>query len=319
MDLAALQARAASTTFMASDAVPILHGRTLYLDGDGLAYYCAGNDETTVAEARSRVSEKVEGMRRASGAGKVTILLTGSGGHKGHRYAVARVKPYQGQRANSRRPKNWQALREMLEQGLFGDEVKTFHDREADDAFGQYGHADPANTVHGTQDKDMRMVPGWHIDWKDNRMFYLPPDAYEATFNDKLYGLKWFWSQMLQGDTADFIPGLPKAYGKLCGEVGAAKILAGTSNNAEAANAVAHAYKSHYAERWLTEMLEQAVLLWMRRGPRADWFDCAAIGGPLYVFHELPEHHAAWKELSERIDYALELNALAISVQAEAV
>jgi len=317
MDLAALQARAASTTFMASDAVPILHGRTLYLDGDGLAYYCAGNDETSVAEARSRVTEKVDSMRRASGAGKVIILLTGSGGHKGHRYAVARVKPYQGQRANSRRPQNWQALRDLLERGTFGDSVLCFHDREADDAFGQHGHADPENTVHGTQDKDMRMVPGWHIDWKDNRMFYLPPDTFEATFNDKLFGPKWFWMQMLMGDTADFIPGLPRAYGKQCGEVGAAKILAGASNNAEAFNAVAHAYKSHYAERWFVEMLEQGVLLWMRRGKDADWFDVAAAGGPLH-YPEIPEHFAAWKEISDRVNYALELNALA-TVSTEAV
>lgn len=311
MDLSKLQALAAASEPMASDSVPILHGRTLYLDADGLAYYCAGNDETLVSEARSRMRSKIAEMLRASMAEKVVLLLTGSGGHKGHRYAVARVKPYQGQRSGARRPRNWKPLRDMLEAGDFGPTIIDY-DREADDRFGQFGWADPANTVIGTQDKDMRMVPGWHIDWKDNRMFYLGPDVYEATFNDKVFGRKWFWLQMLHGDPADFIPGLPKAYGKLCGPVAAENILRFAATNEQAASCVYDAYASHYKERALVEMAEQAILLWMRKGEDADWFEAVSQIGPLRPLSEAhPEYHyLAWKELSARVRQAQELNAL---------
>ena len=103
---AAAIAAAVSASPMTNNSVPV-ERRVLLVDGDGLAYYCAGNDETSIGEARARLIEKVKGAQRACGAEDVRILLTNSGSHKGHRYAIARVKPYQGQRVNSRRPKNW--------------------------------------------------------------------------------------------------------------------------------------------------------------------------------------------------------------------
>ena len=318
MDFAALAKRAALTEPMSVGAVPILHDRTLYLDGDGLAYYCAGNDDTELAEARQRLLTKVQGMQRASQAGRVVILLTGSGGHKGHRYAIARVKPYQAQRANSRRPKNWQGLRALLEAGVFG-EVIIDYDREADDRFGQFGHARSEHTVIGTQDKDMRMVPGYHLDWADNRMFYLAPGVYDAVFNDKQFGLKWFWLQMLQGDTADHIPGLPKyvsgGKAKLIGEKTAEEKLSSTTTSREAAEVVYLLYESYYGERWLVEMMEQAVLLWMRHTPLANWFDALTDGGPLHVFETEGEYASAYDEIAQRVKEASDLNALSAQSQ----
>lgn len=297
-----------------SASAPILHERTLYLDADGLAYYCAGNDTTLLGEARVRLKDKVEGMTRASQAGSCVLLLTGSGSHKGYRYAVARVKAYQAQRATSRRPKNWRGLRDLLEAGEFGTTLNDF-DREADDRFSQYGHALPEQTVIGTQDKDMRMVPGWHLDWIDNRMRWLPAKTYDLVMNDKQYGAKWFWLQMLHGDTADFIPGLPRAVvgGKLVqvGEVTAGKLLAGTESNDEAAELVHKLYWSYYKERALVEMLEQAVLLWMRSGPDAAWYDVALPGNPFHLFTTGPVWDIAYQEIKERVTTAQQYAALA--------
>jgi hypothetical protein len=293
---------------MSLGSVPVLLGRTIYLDGDGLAYYCAGNDDTLIGEARSRLADKVRGMQAACGAERAVILLTSSGSHKGHRYAVARAKVYQGQRANSRRPANWKPLRQMLEDGVFGNEVHSTATAEADDLFGYYGHSDPERTVIATQDKDMRMVPGWHIDWLDNRLKWVPPNTYDLVLGDKQYGMKWFWLQMLHGDTADYIPGLPWLHsdnGKVarCGEVTAGKLLADTTCNADAAAVVAAAYKGCYKHRWLVELLEQAVLLWMRRGPNSEWDDCVQLGGPLFgMFYEgTPESADAYSEVLDRI------------------
>lgn len=313
MDLSALAAKARAGSPMACSAsVPILPDLTLYIDGDGLAYYCAGNDETDISKARAFVRDKIEGTAAAVGAQSVKLLLTASGGHKGHRYAIARAKPYQGQRAGARRPKNWQALRQLLEAGAFGD-VQNDADREADDRFGQYGHTAPMKTAISTQDKDMRMVPGYHVDWKDNRVFYLGPNVYEASFNDKVYGLKWFWLQTLQGDTADNIPGLPLHNGKKIGEVGAANVLAGTTCNEEAFEVVLGAYRTYYNDRAMVELLEQACLLWMRRGESASWFDVGAIGGPMYRADgdRINDHlYEAWKEINQRVQTAIDYNAL---------
>jgi hypothetical protein len=314
MDLSALKAAAGSLLPMGGTSVPIIQGRILRIDGDGLAYNCAGNDETEPHGARSRVREKIAGFQQACGAEYTVIHLTGSGSHKGHRYAVAREKPYQGKRSSSRRPKNWQHLRDLLEAGEFG-EVTIDYDREADDRFAQYGWADPTNTVIATQDKDMNMVPGYHINWNDNQMFYLAPGTFEAVVWDKTFGMKWFWLQMLHGDSVDNIPGVPKAYGKLCGEVTAAKMLAQATHNGEAAFIVGAAYQSYYEDDWRHALLEQAALLWMRRGEDATWYDCLNTGGPLSVWSEEGRVYDNWADaysiIQERIQEATEINELA--------
>lgn len=308
--LARLQAKAGALAPMGlSSTAPILHGRTLYLDADGLAYYCAGRDDTLLAVARVRLAEKVRGMQHAAQASNTVLLLTGSGSHKGHRYAVARVKGYQAQRTNSQRPRNWQGLRDLLEAGQFGPMLCDY-DREADDRFGQFGAADPMGTVIGTQDKDMRMCWGWHLGWTDNRMRFLPQGTYDLVMNDLQYGHKWFWLQMLHGDSADFIPGLPwcKVNGKLvkCGPVLADRILAGTTSNVDAAAIVYKAYATYYGGRALVEMLEQAILLWMRTCPNADWWDVARRDNPFRSFTQAAgtEWSEAFKEIEERVETA---------------
>jgi hypothetical protein len=309
MNLSELQAKAAALSPMSLGSVPVLQGRTIYLDGDGLAYYCAGNDETLLGEARERTADKVRAMKEAAGAEKSAILLTSSGSHKGYRYAVARVKAYQGQRSNSRRPANWAGLRALLVDGFFGDHTHSTSTAEADDLFGYHGHRAPELAVIGTQDKDMRMVPGWHIDWVSNLLFYLAPGTFDATYNDKQFGMKWFWLQMLHGDTADAIPGLPwyaDSKGKLkrCGEETAKAMLQGVRNNDEALAVVHDAYRSYYAGRALAEMLEQAVLLWMRRDAESRWDDCLQPGGPLYpcrLWHDDDAFFKAYTEIADRI------------------
>lgn len=319
-DFAAAIAAAVSASPMTNNSVPI-ERRVLLVDGDGLAYYCAGNDETGIGEARARLIEKVKVAQRACGAESVRILLTNSGSHKGHRYAIARVKPYQGQRVNSRRPKNWRGLRELMESGNVPFTIEGTSVAEADDLFGYYAYQSPDDVVIYTQDKDMRMLPGRHLDWVSNRMHYVgwitnldgTLTVNSSVFNDKWYGPMWFWLQMLHGDTADYIPGLPKVelVGKLkpVGEVTAAKFLDGV-HSGELAATVAAYYATYYGERWLVEMLEQAALLWMRRVPD-KWDDCLAPGGPLAIFNDGSHGLAtAWYEINERVRNADTINAL---------
>ena len=297
--------------------------RILLVDGDGLAYYCAGNDDTDAGEARQRLVDKVKGAARLVGAERVIVLLTGEGSNKGHRYAVARVKPYQGQRSGSRRPKNWQALRDFLTGPTlpFGQDITL--DAEADDLFGWYTYNQPDNTVIYTQDKDMRMLPGRHLDWVNHAMHrveYTKTTCIErelmynivptdSTANGLQYGHKWFWLQMLHGDGADNIPGLPRyvvdGKAKPVGEVTAGKLL--DSEHLPHLR-VAELYRGYYGDRWLVEMLEQAVLLWMRRVPD-KWDDCLDPGGPLACFNDGEHEFAkAYFEIGGRIKQAQAIN-----------
>lgn len=221
-------------------------------------------------------------MRR-SGSENLKVLVTGMGSHKGHRYAIARVKPYQGQRVGSRRPKNWEYLRNWVE-GHPNVDLST--NAEADDLFHKYSvDLGWGNIVIHTQDKDMRMVPGIHLTWNTLELVTVPAGSYDVQAHGLQYGLKWFWLQMLHGDVADNIPGLPKyinAKGNpaLCGEKTAQNLLSIAYNNEEAKSLVRHHYQAYYGEGWDVQFLEQAVLLWMRRKP-GNVFDVLDEGGPI--------------------------------------
>jgi DNA polymerase-1 len=306
MDIASLGKRASALSPMGGVSGSIMPERVLYADGDGLAYYCAGSDETSPDRAVANLRDKLNAAKLVSQAGRVQILSTASGSDKGKRYAIARAKPYQGQRVNSRRPKNWELLRSYVtEPRLFP--VFTTGIAEADDLFAEFGFRDPHNTVILTQDKDMRMVPGWHLDWNTHTMFFLEPTTYKVRHNDKWYGWHWFWLQMLQGDTADNIPGLPKyrpsekAAFKLCGEKTAEKLLDDCTTNIQAAIAVLNLYKSYYGADAEVNMLEQACLLWMRPHP-ADYFSCLSQHGPLFPLR--PSFVEAAKVIEERVKEA---------------
>ena len=327
-------AAAAGASPMASGSVPVVRSRTLLVDGDGLAYYCAGNDDTTAGEARAMLVDKVRAAARIVGALRVVVLLTLSGSHKGHRYAIARVKPYQGQRANSRRPANWGALRDFMRSFDFPFDIDTTAVAEADDLFGWYTYNSPDDCVIYTQDKDMRMLPGMHLDWVSHRAYTVPYTKTtcierelmynivptDCIFNEKQYGHRWFWLQMLHGDTADNIPGLPKYVvdGKLkpVGEVTAGKLLADESLPHLR---VAELYRGYYGERWLAEMLEQACLLWMRRVPE-HWDDCMNPGGPMAYFNDGEQEFAkAYFEIEGRVRDADNINAATAEVNADSM
>lgn len=312
VNFAALAAAAAEAAPMVA-FTPTVPGRELRVDGDGLAYYCSGNDECEPGTARFNLAEKLRKAQLACGAERVVILLTASGSHKGYRYAVARVKPYQGQRSGGRRPKNWEFLRNLLAERAFDNatiSTRVTGHAEADDLFGQYGE----DIVIHTQDKDMRMLPGIHLDWVSNQMVTVPEGCWAITANDKVYGRKWFWLQMLHGDTADNVPGLLKylsAAGTLkpCGEVGAGHALGTASNDTEACNAVVSHYKACYGDRWPVEILEQGILLWMRRDDASHVFNVCHPGNPLAFLYEHKEYDWAIQEIKDRIKVVTDAEA----------
>ena len=270
-------------------------GRRLLVDGDALAYTCAGNNDCSPGQARVNLRERIRKALASSGADEVELLVTASGSHKGHRYAIARAKPYQGQRSSGRRPKNWLYLRQLLEQGQAGYPTTLTHDLEADDLFAhRSAELGQDNIVIHTQDKDMRMVPGYHLDWNDFTLHHHDARCFRSTAGGKTYGHAWFWEQMLHGDTADNIPGLPfyieGVYSSgpnrgqprlvLCGPKSTAvKGLEHITADDAAFEYVLNRYRTCYGSEAIAYMLEQACLLWMRRTPSV--LDCTLPGGPL--------------------------------------
>lgn len=263
--------------------VPVVPGRRVHIDADMLAYQCGGNEDTDVATSRRILKSKIDLFKDAAGAEGVLLHMTASGSTKGHRALIAYTKPYQGQR-KGHRPKNWQYLRDYMAEGLAGP-IKQWFDREADDGFGFISMNCPLD-VMATRDKDMRMLPGWHLNWDTYELIKVEPEQFALEAGGKLYGHKWFWTQMLWGDAADNIPGLPKHpdFPRGVGEVAARKLLAFADDDDSAAVAVAQAYEAHYGAEWAERFCEQASLLWIRRtnqAPINEWMAYLPMGPQL--------------------------------------
>ena len=280
LDDAVAKAADAQPVVPVSDIPEVVPGRVLIVDGDYLAYNMAGNDETEPGKARGNLLNRLHNMKVMGGCESITVHLTASGSTKADRYVIAATVPYQNKRSG-RRPKNWAYLREFME-GYTGDKfsVKVWGTREADDGMAYHAMilgVDKACIA--TRDKDLRMVPAHHLDWQTYQLIRLG-DEFEVTgVNGLLYGPKWFWTQCLQGDDADDIPGLPRYVppsGKpqKVGEVTAAKFLKVAKSNAEAFTTVAALYRTYYNERWPDQLAEQMALLWIRRDKFAELDDC---------------------------------------------
>lgn len=292
-------------------------GRTLLVDGDYLGYYAAGNDECSPGRARQNAIEKIDAFKALSGAEKVVVHLTAPESNKGWRYLLATVWAYQAQRSGSRKPKNWQSLREWFDT-YDGTQFKTkvWTDREADDGMAYHAQVlGPELAVVATADKDMRMFSGIHIDWKTYDLAFVGANCFEYIgANGKLYGHKWFWQQMLQGDTADNIPGLPeyrKPNGKMgpIGEKTAEKFLAGCKNNEDCLRVVYALYKTKYQHDAAQRLAEQATLLWMRTGRAAEVDDWLQIMDTTYRPELVDAAEIQRQRIGQELAYVAELSA----------
>ena len=130
------------------------------------------------------------------------------------------------------------------------------------------------------------MLPGLHLNWDTYELVEVKPDVFGVEHGGKMYGHRWFWTQMLWGDAADNIPGLPKHpdFPRGVGEVAAGKLLAFAHDDDSAAQAVAQAYKAHWGDEWADRYAEQASLLWIRRTQQApihEWSQFLPVGPQL--------------------------------------
>jgi DNA polymerase-1 len=278
--------------------LPTVKGRTVHIDADFLAYQVSYDDEKTVSEMQSNCDAAVEKMRLMSGSEHARLHLTPKGSDKGGRFDLALLKEYQANRKDKPKPKFLHHMREWMHKERGAILHMTC---EADDgmSIAQYGSirdGSPNLSVIATKDKDLCMVPGLQLNWDTGEMTDIETefgyimlhemDNKAKTKKIKGRGWKYFWAQMLMGDSADNIQGLPKVCDlafcptgkyKACGPVLAYDILSGVTNNKQAFQVVRDLFKEYGDKIGFLNYRDgtpvpfgkafqsEAQLIWMRR------------------------------------------------------
>lgn len=207
---------------------PQVKGRTVHIDADFLAYQCTAEkedalEEKTYDDMQHNATVAVETLRGLAAAEHVHLHLTPSTSNKGGRYDHAILKEYQGNRVDKPKPRYLGIMREWLAKRYSG----TLHQFcEADDGMSSSQYAaiaagERSLSIIASKDKDLRMVPGLHLDWDTGCITDTGEDDFGTvslverttpsgvTKQIKGFGQKFFWAQMLIGDPADNISGLP--------------------------------------------------------------------------------------------------------------
>ena len=291
MDFRKLGAAAATSQFTPK----IVKGRVCQADADVFAYDCADLD-TSEASNWEKLKKWIEQVRISSQAEFINLHLTM--GLKGGRHEMATVKAYQAGRSDrdpAKQARVWALRERMVGYTTHNTRGVAWYHQEADDGMAQYQIASireggVQKSIIFSADKDLWMVEGLHCNVKtyevtNVRSFGTAVYKDVGNVKPKLIGegVCWFWHQMIMGDKADDIPGLPMLSGRLaeiylplkkpnanrkalaCGEAKAVAILKGVRSHKVAYQRVAEAYADHYGATWQAMLFEQAFLLWMRR------------------------------------------------------
>lgn len=165
------------------------------VDGDIIVYsvaFAAKDDPVEYALKSTRSA--VEQIMFDINAESVEIFLTGKGNY---REGLDPAYPYKGNR-KSERPEHYAAIKEYMVATLG---AIVFEGEEADDALGYHSVQDGWGIA--TLDKDLDGVPGWHYNWKRKEVYMVSPEDAD----------RFFYKQLLTGDSTDNIPGLFKRTG----------------------------------------------------------------------------------------------------------
>ena len=171
------------------------------------------------------------------------LFLTGK---VNYRNDIAVTVPYKGNRKDVKKPVHLPLLREYL-QTAWGATVSDGQEADDDIAIRATELGDESIIV--SIDKDFMQVPGWHYNFVKKVKKYVTPED----------GLRFFYKQILTGDSADNIKGMHRV-----GDVKATKMLADAKTEQEL-------YACCVEAMGLDRVLENARLLWLRRQPNQLW------------------------------------------------
>lgn len=222
------------------------------------------------------LEDRIRDICRAVGATQEPLLfLTGDAKLLGGEYrpnfreAVAVGKVYKGTRKGNK-PYHYRNLTAYI---IATYNTVIANGMEADDLIGmeQYERREKGDTIICTRDKDLRMVPGLHYGWECGKQGEVGPLAYDDFGEIRLVrsksgnkivggGVKFFFAQLLTGDTVDNIGGLRRV-----GPVKAFDILTECGDEQACRDAIKDVYEGTYGEGYMELLEEQSKLLWIVR------------------------------------------------------
>lgn len=288
------------------EAAPRIPNRIGLIDADVVAYWAAaGCDDMPKQSALRKVKDRIAAISDQIQTDEIRCYLTGK---DNFRDDVARYQIYKGNRYDKDgnrikpQPVHLAVCREFIAKNY----TSTIADgEEADDLLAiaqtKCNAAEGWHSIISTIDKDLLQVPGLHHDM--NSGYVQTVDTLGTMTIDpkgkvRGTGLKFFYTQLLMGDAADWIPGLPKVtkymketFEKIlrlggCGEKGAYAVTFDATDEYDLFKRVMNCYASywdgqHWFEDWrdssrvyptpLEALTEQGQLLWMRRTPGEMW------------------------------------------------
>lgn len=252
--------------------------RRLMIDGDIFRYEIGAVCQTpeqhfgvTVMIPRRRdfvvdkVDHMVERIMEATDADAYEIFLSAK---TNFRNEIAVTNPYKGQR-NKEKPYHWSTIGEILVEQY---DAYTVHGAEADDAISIFARLDLDNTIVASRDKDLRIIPCYHYAWRCGdsqpeipvhkvdtlgvcKAVPYPSGGYKLVGN----GLKFFYGQVLCGDSVDNYKGCPGV-----GPVAAVKLLGHCTTEVQMYEATLSAFcRKLGAEGGFNLLLENARLAWL--------------------------------------------------------
>lgn len=201
------------------------------------------------------IKKQINTILKACNADRYRLFLT-SDDKSNYRFKVATTKPYKANRLQAKPHYYGDLRRYMLEH--WGAEM--IYGKEADDAIGIAQCTGNGKTTICSIDKDLLMIPGLHYNFvSDTHYRFDDPGELFHHKKHKILGgaLKWFYAQMLMGDTADNIPGLSGI-----GPKKAYKLL----NDLDTEEKMIYTVKKEYEKHGAIDRFEEiANLLWIQR------------------------------------------------------
>lgn len=250
--------------------------KALLKENEGMSYATDMIVEP-LSHAIHLVDQLVDKIVEATGASEYTVFLTGD-----TNFRDELVDYYKKNRDPNHKPQHFKELKDYLI-NVHGAVI--VDGQEADDALGiaqwkDYDQSDISwflsepcyeskkndlNTVICTTDKDLDMIPGWHYNWTKDKRYWV----------DEEQAIRWFYLQLLMGDSTDNIKGIPGV-----GRKSAEKLLDGLTTEEEYFAAVKKAYNDRYCgakhagvitDGCAALIKENADLLWIRREENTGW------------------------------------------------
>lgn len=252
------------------------------IDGDILRYQigaiCTKNtynkfsDKNVIPAPIGLITEHVDNLINhiveQTGAEHYTVILSGKGNF---RFDIARTQEYKGNRSSATRPYHYDTV---------GNHILATHPHivvdgiEADDYIGIEQRKDIDNTITASRDKDLTTFAGWHFRFACGEKQPEVPLHWITNFS----AWKFFFKQMLIGDSTDNIPGcgikqlVKWGKGEMLrrkgvGPAGADKMLSECHTLAQMYIAVREAYVDLFGEEAEERMLENARLLYIGQTP----------------------------------------------------